>query len=62
MIFQKDLEVYHKIYPNRLTMFYLMRRAWYDSISECIMYPASEYLRKMLGSDDIVFDENANGQ
>ena len=49
MVFQKDLEVYHKVYPNRLTMIYLMRRAWYESISECIMYPTSEYLRKTLG-------------
>lgn len=49
IIFKKELVVYHKIYPNRLTMHYLLRRVWYDSVSECIMYPVSEYPRKLLG-------------
>lgn len=50
IIFKKGLVVYHKIHPNRLTMHYLLRRIWYDSVSECMMYSISEYPRKALGS------------
>jgi GT2 family glycosyltransferase len=49
IVFEKDLEVYHKVYPNRLTMSYLLRRVWYQGITECIQYPVSTHLRKTLG-------------
>lgn len=49
IVFKKNLIVYHKIYPNRLTMSYLLKRVWYNGISECIMYSISEYPKKILG-------------
>ncbi|MDW8033964.1 MAG: glycosyltransferase [Nitrososphaerota archaeon] len=49
IIFDKELEVYHKISQNRLTLYYLLRRAWYDGISECIMYSKVKHIRKTFG-------------
>lgn len=41
IVFKGDIKVYHKLYSNRLTMPYLLRRARYDGVSEHIIYPKS---------------------
>ena len=41
ILFISNMKVYHKIYPHRLTMWYLMKRSWWQGRSDFMRHPGS---------------------
>ena len=53
-VFSDKIIVYHKVYPERTTMFYLLRRSRYQGISNRMMYPV--HIGKMSRSMALIID------
>ena len=38
LLFVPKQKVYHKVCPQRLTMCYLVKRAWWEEITDCVTF------------------------